>query len=248
MGRTPDDRPQHATPRRLVARVLVALALAAAEAALGTWWAALLLARSGNGGVLGNLGAALGGEPVGGGGAATGSLGSALGLGTGSGGSLGSALGLGAGAAGSPRTGAPVPLGGLLGDGGSLLGGGGSAHLAHQLHGDAGLALAAAVVLAVAAVAVAPRRQRTCLRLAGGVSAVAGLALLATWPVAAAVSAWSGGSVHRAAGAVLRAGAPVRVALAVALGSALVAGALAVAAGRRARRRRLLAGIAPPAA
>lgn len=219
------DRSVPTTSRRLATRVLVALTVGAAETALGTWWAAVLLAR-GRGGLPG-FGNALRGASVGLAPAAAGSLGSAVGT-AGSGGTaaLGSALGF--------STGSGRLLGGLLGTGGA-----GAAHLARQLHSDATVALVAAVALGALALLASPARYRTILRLACSAGTVTGLALLVTWPVATAVAAWSGGSAHRVADTVLTAGQPVRTTLITATVACLALAAATVEAGRRSRRRPL---------
>lgn len=226
------DRSVPTTSRRLATRVLVTLTVGAAEAALGTWWAAVLLARSRGG--LPGFGNALRGASVDLAPGAAGSLGSAVGVGSGGTADLGPVLGF------DTRSGRL--LGTLLGTRGA-----GTAHLARQLHGDAAVALVAAVALAALALLVSPARCRTILRLVGSAGTMAGLALLAVWPLAAAVAAWSGGSAHRAADAVVGAGEPVRPILITATAACLAVAAATVEAGRRWRRRSLTDGDPSPA-
>lgn len=218
------------------------LSLAAADGALGAWWASLVLSRHhGTSGTsaLGSLGTALGSAGLG---QVTGTagLGGATSSALGALGSVAGTAGAGRGAGSSAAAlGSAGRLLGLLG-GGSLTGAGGGSW-AGPLRADAGWSLLAAVVLAAAALAVARRRAPVALKLAGGVAATSGVALVAVWPVADLVAHLAHGTAHRWAADVLADGEPVRLALAVALGVSAATAAVVVSTGRRARQRRLLA-------
>lgn len=234
--------------RQLVARLAATLALGAGNIALGTWWAALLVARaagtsarSAASTVLSGLGAA--------GGSGGSGVDRALQRASATLGSAASSLGVTAGAGSTGRPGA-LSLGGLLGP--SSTPDHDLAGWAHRLHGDATLALGVALALAATAVVLARHRRPVLRRLAWGGLTVAGLALVVTWAVPAVAADVAHGAVRHLARDLLQAGAPVRPVL-WGVEAAAVVVALAVAlvrpasgrplTGRRAREAALLTAV-----
>lgn len=211
LARTGGGSPRHGL-RQLLARLLAGLGLLAANAALGSWWASLLLA--------GDMASATTAAPrrlpsgPGTSGQTSSSITSiahALGLATGS--------ASGHGGHGSDTSLGISSLGQVLGVPGIATGT--SGHLARTLHADAGLALLAAALAAVVAVAVARQRRPIVTHLAARVAMVCGIVLMVVWPLATVVAANSHGTLATVAGDVRRGGAPVRVALSWCLGGAL---------------------------
>lgn len=226
------DVGQEPKTRQWIARLLAGAALVAGDAALGSWWTSRLLHT--DDGASAGAGVSAGVSPAGkatvsAAGTSPKSLSSNMA-------SLLHELGIQAGSVrpGNQPTSGLLPALGLGGKGSSGLTGriagerlgavgqlldpsgitqGASRQLVRTLDSAAGLALLATVLLTVAALATARRRQPIARHLAARISAICGVVLVVVWPLATLVTNHSHGAVADAARVIYRGGLPVRTTL-----------------------------------